>query len=89
MKTIITFGNNHLIQFNVRPLSVMLVIEAESENKARTLALNFNGIGEYFCTSYPYTKYEKEFKEKYNMKEYTFDDLEMLRIKEKVWKNLH
>ena len=83
MKFIITFGSSQLDEFYVRPNDVALIIEAENENEARNQVCNFKGIGERFCTSYPYEKYIDEFVNKYNMKEYTFEDLENLRIKGK------
>lgn len=81
MKTIITFGSGQLTEFFVRPTNVMLVIEAENENEARQKAFNFPGIGQRFCTSYPYTdETVKEFYG-YGMKEYSLLDLENTRIK--------
>ena len=57
-KFIITFGSSQLDEFYVRPNDVALIIEAKNENEARTKVFNFKGIGERFCTSYPYEKYE-------------------------------
>ena len=74
MKFIATFGSSQLPTFDVNPMSVMLVLEGENDNDARKLLFKepFNGR---FATSYPYEKYAKEFKEKYNMKEYTLKEL--------------
>ena len=82
-KFIITFGSSQLDEFYVRPNDVALIIEAENENEARNQVCNFKGIAERFCTSYQYEKYIDEFVNKYNMKEYTLEDLEKLRIKGK------
>jgi hypothetical protein len=82
-KFIITFGSSQLDDFNVRPNSVALIIEAINENEARDQVFNFKGIGERFCTSYPYDKYIDEFINEYNMEEYSLQDLENLRIKGK------
>ena len=84
-KFIITFGSSQLDEFYVRPNDVALIIEAKNENEARTKVFNLKGIGERFCTSYPYEKYIDEFVNKYNMKEYTLEDLEKLRIKGKQY----
>ena len=85
MKFIITFGSSQLNEFNVKPNDVALIIEAENENEARNQVCNFKGIGERFCTSYAYEKHIDEFVNKYNMKEYTLEDLEKLRIKGKQY----
>ena len=82
-KFIITFGSSQLDEFYVRPNDVALIIEAKNENEARTKVFNFKGIAERFCTSYQYEKYIDEFVKRYNMKEYTLEDLEKLRIKRK------
>lgn len=84
-KFIITFGSSQLDEFYVRPNDVALIIEAKNENEARTKVFNFKGIGERFCTSYAYEKHIDEFVNKYNMKEYTLEDLEKLRIKGKQY----
>ena len=65
-------------EFNVDSMGVMLIVEAENENKAREIVFNYPGIGEYFCTSYRYTL-KHEF-DKFNMTEYTLEDLEKKRI---------
>lgn len=78
-KTIITFGSGQLYDFNVRPNDVALVIEANTETEARNMAFEFPGIGDKFCTSYPYETYIDEFILKYGMKEYTLSDLHKLR----------
>lgn len=78
-KYIITFGSGQLLGFQVNPLKVALIIEADNENSARQKVFNFYGIGSKFCTSYPYSKIE-EFKTKFNMREYTLDDLEDSRL---------
>lgn len=81
MKTVITFGSGQLTEFFVRPTNVMLVIEAETENQARQKAFNFPGIGERFCTSYKYDEVKDEFLNRYDMTEYSLEDLETKRIK--------
>ncbi len=77
-KYIFTFGSRHLKEFNVNPMEVMLIVEAENEGSARDKVFNFPGIGEYFCTSYRYSR-KHEFN-KFNMVEYTLEDLEKERI---------
>lgn len=84
-KYIITFGSSQLEDFDIKKLdpsgsadNIVVVIEALTENEARKIAFNFNGIGTKFCTSYPYS-YMKEMKEKWGMSEYTLDDLEWAR----------
>jgi hypothetical protein len=78
MKTIITFGQNHLPGVMIRPMSVMLIIEADTEREARDQVMN-SFIGKAFCTSYPYEPYAKEFTEKHGMVQYTLEDIEKLR----------
>lgn len=80
-KYVITFGSGQLTEFFVRPVNVMLVIEAEDENLARRQAFDFPGIGGCFCTSYKYDEVKDEFINRYGMKEYTLSDLEDKRIK--------
>lgn len=80
-KFIITFGSGQLTEFYVNPYTVMLVIEAEDENKAREQVFQFPGIGDKFCTSYRYDDVVDVFKIKYGMQEYTLDDLESKRLK--------
>ena len=55
-------------------MSIMLVIEADTENEARKQVMN-SFIGEKFCTSYPYEKYAEEFKTKYDMREIDLETL--------------
>ena len=78
-KYIMTFGSGQLpeVSHKVRPLKVMLVIEADSEYEARDIAFK-SFVGKKFCTSYPYSK-AGEFKDKYNMEEYSLEELEGLR----------
>jgi hypothetical protein len=78
MKTIVTFGSNHLQTVAVNPMSVILVIEADTELKARQIVFD-SFIGKAFCTSYPYEPYAEEFNRDYNMKEYTLEQLEEMR----------
>lgn len=75
-KWIFTFGSTHLtaLEGKVRPLKVMLIVEAENERQARTTVFN-SIIGDKFCTSYPYDKYAERFKREYNMGEYTLEQL--------------
>lgn len=77
-KYFMTFGSNQLYEFKVNPIYVALVIEASSENEARKIAFNYDGIGSKFCTSYPYSEIE-EFKENWNIVEYTLTQLEETR----------
>lgn len=77
-KYIFTFGSGHLKDFNINPMSTMLIVEAENESSAREKVFNFPGIGEYFCTSYSYD--ERRTFDKYNMIDYTLEDLEKKRI---------
>ena len=79
-KWIFTFGSGQLpdIQKTINPMKVMLVVEAETENEARSEVFK-SFIGPYFCTSYPFEPYAVEFKEKYNMIEFTLKDLETMR----------
>ena len=78
-KFIITFGSSQLSDVQtIRPMEIMLVIEAEDEYTARREVME-SFIGEKFCTSYPYEKYADEFAEKYGMYEVQLDTLEKLR----------
>ena len=77
-KYIFTFGSGQLTEFNVRPNDVALIIEANNENEARSIVFDYDGIGDKFCTSYPYS-YIDQFKNEYNMKEYSLDELESRR----------
>ncbi len=72
-KYIITFGGNHLRDFNVDSLLTMVVIEAKDENLARAEVFN-SKIGAKFCTSYPYSKAEY-LKEQYGLVEITLKEL--------------
>jgi hypothetical protein len=74
-KYIITFGPDHLssVSIPIRPLKMMLIVEAESEEEARSKVFK-SFIGPYFSTSYPYSKKE-EFIERFKMVEIKFDDL--------------
>ncbi len=76
---IITFGSDHLpeIAHKIRPLKIMLIIEAPTEKEARDIVFK-SFIGEKFATSYFYSQAER-FKEDYNMIEYSLQDLETLR----------
>ena len=81
-KYIFTFGSDHLPELAdiLRPLKVMLIVEAENELKARDIVFS-SFIGDKFCTSYDYEK-RHEFRDRFNMAEY---DLKMfnkyLRLK--------
>lgn len=79
MKYIITFGSGQLSSFNVTPNDVSLVIDAESEVEARIKASQIEGVGNRFCSSYPYNTASEKFKEEYGMTEYTIEQLEELR----------
>ena len=73
-KYVITFGSDQLPEFPGNSLKVMLVIEADSERYARDKVFN-TSIGGNFCTSYKYDDVAEEFKELYDMEEYTLEDL--------------
>lgn len=79
-KTIVTFGSGQLKELSgkIRPNDVALIID-KPEPEARTIVMD-SFIGKSFCTTYPYSKMD-EFKEKYNMKEYTLEELESLQEK--------
>ena len=83
-KYIFTFGSSQLNEFFVNPNNVALIVEAESGNLARDIVFNYPGIGSRFCTSYHYDEYIDDFKNIYDMKEYTLSDLEKLRINQKI-----
>ena len=78
-KYIVTFGSNHLeeLRGKVRPMSVILVLEANDENEAREQVFD-SFIGRAFATSYPYSK-SIEFQTEYNMVEWTLAELEIQR----------
>ena len=78
-KWIVTFGSSHLeeLRGKVRPMSVILVIEADTENEARDIVFS-SFIGRTFSASYPYSK-SIEFQKEYNMVEYTLKQLEEMR----------
>ena len=84
-KYIFTFGSSQLNEFFVNPTIVALIVQAENENIARNEVFQFSGIGERFCTSYPYDEYIDEFINDYGMKEFTLEDLEKLRINQNMW----
>ena len=76
-KWFFTFGSENLQwmrEQGINPMSVMLVVEAENEQEARSMVFG-SKIGPYFCTSYPYEKFADEFKEKYRMDEYTLEEI--------------
>ena len=77
-KWIITFGSSHLEGFDVNPMKVMLVIEAESENEARSVAQKdpFNNA---YCSSYNYDEHAERFTKSYHMVEYNLNELLALR----------
>lgn len=79
MKFIITFGSGQLAEFNVTPNDVSLVIEADNEMEARIKASEIGGVGNRFCSSYPYETASEKFKKEYGMTEYTIEQLEELR----------
>jgi len=72
--TFITFGSNHLENFDVYSMSVMLQIE----NRNVHMKDEELGIKEKFAFEYPMTK-AKELAEKYNMKLYTREELLALK----------
>jgi len=79
-KWIFTFGSEQLpeLKTSTNPMSIMLVMEAETENEARREVFD-SFIGPYFSTSYPFEPFATEFKEKYRMIEFTLKDLELMR----------
>ena len=76
MKTIITFGSEHLewMHNKLNPLWVALVIEAENENMARQVVLH-SRIGKGFAGLYPYEEHIEAFKYM-GLSEYTLELLE-------------
>ncbi len=74
-----TFGSGQLkeIQYMVNPMSVILVIEAPDKGTARDIVFG-SFIGKNFCTSYPESSI-KEFEEKYGMRQYSLQTLQMMR----------
>jgi len=81
MKYIITFGTNHLKDFNIDAAKTALIVEGNDEYEARNQVFNFNGIGDKFCTSYDYSQILK-FKDR-GFEEITLEDLEKLRFSKK------
>lgn len=80
MKLLVTFGSGHLKEFVIgNPNTVLLVVEGKDWADCRNNVFNFKGIGEMFCTTYDYSE-KDEFITKWNMKEYTLEDLERLRF---------
>jgi len=79
-KWIFTFGSEQLpeLKTSINPMSIMLVIEAEYERDARQQVAD-SFIGLKFCTSYPFEPFATEFKEKYNMQEFSMKDLNIMR----------
>lgn len=72
-KYIITFGGSQLQEFDVRPMDVMLVLEADTEEEARQVAREeFNNR---YSSSYQYEKFVHQFKKDYNMVEFTLNEL--------------
>ena len=82
-KYLFTFGSAHLKDFEVNPQEVLLVVEGEHEHEARAKVFGFKGIEDKFCTSYP-GYHEKKKKKRYNMVEFSLEQLENLRIEEKA-----
>ena len=73
MKTIFTFGSDHINHKKINPLDTMMIVEAKNDSEAREIVMK-SKIGRNFCTTYPYSK-ANLFKERYNMKEYTMKEL--------------
>jgi len=73
-KTIITFGSEHLKDFDINNGNDIMLVMEEPEKHARDIVMT-SPIGIYFCNSYPYEKYAQEFKDRFKMKEITFDNL--------------
>lgn len=75
-KFMFSFGSKHLQDFNVDPAYIFVTVEAEDENAARDIIFNTEGIGRYFCMSYPYTEERiKKFTNEYYMTEMTLQEL--------------
>ena len=76
MKTIFTFGSSHLkwMKHKLNPMKVALVIEADNVIEARNIVFE-SRIGEYFCSSYSYSKLE-HLKNSCSMAVYTLDELD-------------
>ena len=79
MKYIITFGSGQLSSFNVAPSDVSLVIDAESEVEARIKASQIEGVGNRFCSSYPYSTASEKFKKEYGMTEYNLNTIDIFK----------
>lgn len=73
-KIVVTFGTGQLQGFNVIPNDVALIVEGDDEFKAREKVFQ-SEIGDNFCTSYLYEDYIDDFIFKYNMTEYTLEEL--------------
>lgn len=72
-----TFGSDHLSEFNIRPMSIMVYIPDEPEHVLRQ-RLNKPPFNNQYCTTYPIDHAEQMIK-KYEMTLYTMDEL--LRLK--------
>ena len=79
MKFIITFGSDHLQDFDISAIKTALIVDGDDENQARSKVFKYHGIGEKFCTSYPYSM-KKDIIDKYNMIELSLGELESYRI---------
>ena len=76
-KYVFTFGFSQLKRFNINttPLSVALVVEAESHSEARHIVW-LSPIGLQFSSSYTYESYLEQFRPWLNqMVNYTLDQL--------------
>ena len=70
MKTFITFGGDHLPNYNINSMSVMLVIE----DRPTLMADEELEIGKAFAFEYPLS-HATEMTEKWGMKLYTKEEL--------------
>lgn len=78
-KFILTFGEDHLKEFNVRPSEVALTVKAKSGEEAAVIADEVLGIGNKYFGTYRVSNLGR-FKIDYNMVEYTLDELESTRF---------
>lgn len=71
-----TFGSDHLPNFHINSMKVILVAEDESELRQRLQEEPFNN---HYCTTYPISQ-SQDMQDKYGMVEITLDELLRLEI---------
>jgi len=72
---IASFGSDHLKDYNVNPLSTIIIIEGVDENSARETLVEL--IGTKFCTTYPIDML-KSLQDKFELDVYTLEELKTL-----------